>query len=51
MWDPSGDVGRCEAAAELVVAVPEGRLVETVEHEIDRRVKRCFDRIVGIVEV
>lgn len=34
MQDPSGNVGRCEVVAELVVSVPEGRLVEAAEHRI-----------------
>lgn len=51
MCDPSQDIDGDDAAAELVVMVPEGQLVEVVECGIGRHVERRFDYVVQVAEV
>lgn len=51
MRDPSQDVGGCGAAAELVVSVPEGRLVLAAECLVGQRIEHRFDLIKPIVQL
>lgn len=50
MRGPSWDVGGYEAVVELVVLMPEGRLVEAAERRIGQCVERRFDRVVWVTE-
>lgn len=50
MQDSSWNVDGCEVVVELIVVVPEGRLMKVVERRVSQRIECRFDCVVGITK-